>query len=52
MKPHHLKKPHNDKSDATQAAFPEHIMADDLRKRLRSGPMSSTWNEAADRGVI
>ena len=34
MKPQHVKKPHNDKADTTQAAIPEQIMSDDLRERI------------------
>ena len=34
MKPQHVKKPHNDKADTTQAAIPEQIMSDDLREQI------------------
>lgn len=34
MKPQHLKKPHNDQADVTQAAIPGEIMSDELRKRV------------------
>jgi len=34
MKPQHLKKPHNEQADSTQAAMPEQIMSDDLRERI------------------
>lgn len=34
MKPQHVKKPHDDKSDTTQTASPEQIMSDDLRERI------------------
>jgi hypothetical protein len=34
MKPQHVKKPHDDKSDTTHTASPEQIMSDDLRERI------------------
>jgi hypothetical protein len=34
MKPQHVKKPHNDKADTTEAAIPEQLMSDDLRERI------------------
>ena len=34
MKPQHLKKPHNDEADITQAAIPKQIMSDDLHERI------------------
>ncbi|MEQ1679603.1 MAG: DUF2934 domain-containing protein [Nitrospira sp.] len=34
MKPRHVKKPHNDHIDVTQAAIPKGIMSDDLREQI------------------
>jgi len=34
MKPQHVKKPHDDKADATQSAIPEQAVSDDLRERI------------------
>ncbi len=34
MKPQRVKKPHNDKTDPTQAALSEQILSDGLRERI------------------
>jgi len=34
MKPQHVKRPHNDKTDTTQAATAEQVTSDDLHEQI------------------